>query len=373
MNFNLNEEQIKNLLDGFVDRVEQNKKLNIVIIGSTGVGKSTLINDFLGKEMCVIGTGKPCTQEFNEYNDSPYVNIYDSKGMEKDIDMHGFMDNVLTFINQKNYSTNADDHIHVVLYCIGEINIQESDMEFIRKLEQKKLNPIVIFTKADIKQDYELDNLKKTALEYGIKEENIIFTASPKSKFYSVCSDEVKNGLSKLLDRMMQIAPEAYRHAIEMAQNVDLELKENAVKKLRSSAYKIVAAASAAAGAAGAIPIPGPDVLVITPIQTGMIGGLAALYGLDEAVCKEQVYPLIAGFIGPTIARQLAKFIPIVGSVISAGVAASVTGGIGYFCIDAFEKQAIAIMRNEPLPEMSMDEASFEKYKELFDKSKNKQ
>lgn len=368
----LTREQIKDLLDGFNERSKENKKLNVVLIGSTGVGKSTLINNFLGREICKIGAGKPCTQEFDSYKEHPYINIYDSKGMEKDIDIHGFMDNVLKFIKDKNYSTNPEEHIHIVLYCIGEINIQESDMEFIRRLEAENLHPIILFTKADTREDYELDNLKRTALEYGIKEENMIFTASPKSKFYNACSDDIKKGLSKLLERMLQIAPDAYKHAIEVAQNVDLDIKEKAILELREEAKSIVLKAVAAATAAGAIPIPGSDVFVITPIQLGMVGKLVALYGFDPLKCKEQMYPLIAAAIGPTIARQLLKFIPIAGSMIAAGVAASITGGIGYFCIDTFEKRAIAEIRNQPMPDIDFDDDTFKKYKDMFDKDDDK-
>ena len=38
-------------------------KLNVLIVGKTGVGKSTLINAVFGDKVAKTGSGKPVTQE----------------------------------------------------------------------------------------------------------------------------------------------------------------------------------------------------------------------------------------------------------------------------------------------------------------------
>lgn len=368
----LNDDQKLEFMKGYSDICSQIKKVNVLIAGNTGAGKSTLINNLFGKKVCEIGKGRPCTQSFILYNENPYINIYDSKGMEKDMDIDGFINEMMSFIKEKNNNINPDDHIYIVLYCIDAVNIQESDIKLIKNVKDNGLNPIIIFTKADIRQDYEIENLKKTAKEYNINEKDIIFTSSSDSKFYQICSDEIKKGLSKLYQRISEITPEVQKHALEVAQNIDLELKEKKIKALRSQSYKIVTASAASAAAAGAIPIPGPDAVIITPIQLAMVGKIAAIYGLDVSECKEMVYPLLSQFIGQTVARQLIKFIPIAGSAISAGVAASMTGGLGYFCIDQFEKRAVASMRNEPLPPLIINPDIAKSFIAMFDKSDKK-
>lgn len=40
-----------------------NSKLNVLIVGKTGVGKSTLINAVFGDKVAKTGSGKPVTQE----------------------------------------------------------------------------------------------------------------------------------------------------------------------------------------------------------------------------------------------------------------------------------------------------------------------
>ena len=57
----------------------------ILLLGKTGVGKSSFVNYFLGKDVAVTGIGKPVTQELKEFeieHNGLYLNVTDSKGLE---------------------------------------------------------------------------------------------------------------------------------------------------------------------------------------------------------------------------------------------------------------------------------------------------
>jgi predicted GTPase len=56
---------------------------NILIIGQTGVGKSTLINAVFRKPLAAAGTGRPVTKVIQRFEDPDVpVTLYDTKGVE---------------------------------------------------------------------------------------------------------------------------------------------------------------------------------------------------------------------------------------------------------------------------------------------------
>ncbi|WP_100403604.1 GTPase [Bacillus sp. FJAT-42315] len=66
----------------------EHQKLNVAIIGQSGVGKSSLINYIFGEEVRDAGVGKPVTEQgFHEQEivlDGIPITMYDSWGLEAD-------------------------------------------------------------------------------------------------------------------------------------------------------------------------------------------------------------------------------------------------------------------------------------------------
>ena len=57
--------------------------LNIIVVGKTGVGKSTLINSVFREDLAVTGMGKPVTDHMSKISKEGFpLNIYDTRGFE---------------------------------------------------------------------------------------------------------------------------------------------------------------------------------------------------------------------------------------------------------------------------------------------------
>jgi uncharacterized protein (DUF697 family) len=86
------------------------------------------------------------------------------------------------------------------------------------------------------------------------------------------------------------------------------------------------ATASAAVAAAGAIPIPFSDAVLLVPIQLGMMGGIASVYAfdLDKATMAAMVATAAATSAGRAAVTGFLKFIPVVGSLIGGAINAIV-------------------------------------------------
>jgi uncharacterized protein (DUF697 family) len=131
-------------------------------------------------------------------------------------------------------------------------------------------------------------------------------------------------GLENLLDVTYRVVPEAQRVALAAAQTIDLSIKARYARSW-------IAGAVAFAGGVGATPIPVADAAVLVPAQVTMMARIASIYGIpkDKAAKLVGSGTAVATAGGKIAAASLIKLVPGVGSVISAGVAATITGVLG--------------------------------------------
>lgn len=127
--------------------------INILIIGKTGVGKSTIINKIAGKKVAEIGSGKPITQEIQKCEISDKITIFDSQGIEV-ANYQGTKEKIEIFLSQ-NATKENDKMIHIVWLCIAESGrrIENADLELWEMLQDYKVPTLIIITKAEQDKD----------------------------------------------------------------------------------------------------------------------------------------------------------------------------------------------------------------------------
>lgn len=169
----------------------------ILLLGKTGVGKSSFVNYFLGKDVAVTGIGKPVTQELKEFEieyNGLYLNVTDSKGLEVE-NSEKIKEDIINNVVARNGNDNIFEWYHTIFYCISVTNarIENYELEFLKELKGKiSQNIHIILTNCD-------DPEKAKAQINGMREK-LNRELGENTHIYEVCSVEItKRGGRKVM------------------------------------------------------------------------------------------------------------------------------------------------------------------------------
>lgn len=315
---------------------EELATVNLMILGKTGVGKSTLLNALFGEERVKTGIGAPVSTDIERIT-ADHLTIYDTPGLELsgNNSMSNLLTQVVSVINKQVEEGTIEDAIHCILYCVSvpSHRFEENEAEFIRLLQAKIMThniPIfIVLTQAFNKNDTE--TLKDHIASLGLKINAIVpVLATP----YYVDEDYTAKprGVAELAQLISDAIPEGVREAFAAIQCANLDLK-------KKKAHSIVLGAAAGAAAIGAVPIPFSDAALLVPEQIAMMAGITAVFGIpvDKATLTAILSATIgtggATLLGKTVVTNLLKLIPgagsVVGGAISAATAAALTTALG--------------------------------------------
>jgi uncharacterized protein (DUF697 family)/GTP-binding protein EngB required for normal cell division len=299
-------------------------KARILILGSTGAGKSTLCNLVFKKEMARVGSGRPVTQNIDEY-ENDFVVLYDSAGYETgEQNQRRFNKLIFSFAAPADMKERAVD---IAWYCVNApaARFTELDADLIKKLQQAVIPTAVVLTKIDLATEAQCAALA-----------NVIRGDLPNIPVFESSTDEtiaVANGLDELFAWSLDNVDSARRKAFIAASNRDLGIKEKACSA-------IIKGAAAAAVAAAAVPLPGADAPVLVSIQLGMLSKIFATWDIAsiEQTAKSLVVEIISVNAGRLLSGNLLKLVPGAGQLIAAGINASVASAITYAVGTSFNK-----------------------------------
>lgn len=133
-------EHFKNLKD------IKESKMNILLMGYTGSGKSLLINALFGKEIAKTGVGKPITQHLEKYIDEKKgLILWDTKGIE-DKDYHDTMQSIKKEMEDSFKTLDEKEAIDVAYLCVKETSGRIQERELLSFAKNWNIPTIFVFT-----------------------------------------------------------------------------------------------------------------------------------------------------------------------------------------------------------------------------------
>lgn len=311
------------------------EKVNIIVAGKTGVGKSSLINYIFGKEVAKVGDGQPVTQEIQEYDfENDNITLFDTKGIEAK-DYEKTLDNIKKYLELRQDSPDENDDIHIAWLCISERGdrVEEADRELLKILSEAGIPVIGVFTKRESKRESNFVN--------KVVEDNLLPEAKAIVRVRSI-TEEVE-----IEDNLVELKPKGAEELLEETYKYMSEGRKNAIKKAQTAVLKDRIEAmskeadvltnwyAAGAAAIGATPLPFADSLALAALQTKMVIDINTIYRVDAGT--HTFTDIAAALITITgvaqvgkLAAGLLKVIPVIGWTANAGVAAGITKGIGF-------------------------------------------
>ena len=363
------DEIAKKCMDAINEKLKNLKKLNIIVVGKSGVGKSTLINSLFRDKIAETGLGRPITTEIRKIEKKDYpMAIYDTPGFELSEGQQAKVKEEIIELIHKGLATGDINNVG------GNRTFDQTEINWLKELIEKnkvtKVPIIVVLTQACPKT-------KGKQMQTLVEKENldIIKVIPVLAQDMDFDGEYVAKayGLDQLVDIMSEALPEELQDTLQNVQKASLKSK-----KKRSRA--VVAAASAVAFGEGFIPIPFSDAAVLIPTQITMIASITTNFGMS--ISKSVIMSFISSTIGTagttilgkSMVSNLFKLIPGVGTgvggMISGSTASLLTTALGEAYIKFMEMIYKGELKKEDLYDQNGQKAISKMFKEELTKKR---
>lgn len=128
--FTLDEKEGGLNMSKMLEHIKKEKpKMNVLLMGATGVGKSSLINALFGKEITKTGVGESITQHIEKYIDEQKGLVFwDTQGIEA-ADYHDTMQSIKKEMEDSFKTLDEKEAIDVAYLCVKETSSRVQERE----------------------------------------------------------------------------------------------------------------------------------------------------------------------------------------------------------------------------------------------------
>ena len=328
------------------------KKGNVLVIGNSGVGKSTLINAVLGEDAekkAVTGRGiKGTTTELEIYeNNGISFRLIDTIGFEPGIIKEFKAVNaVRKWSSESTKEGKEDNRINVIWFCVdgtsAKLFPKTIDSLMSATSLWKNVPIIVVITKSYSEPDRE-ENKKMIREAFAARKkfvdrlnDIIPVVAEPYTIREGIYAPP--EGITELIELTNNLLPEGFKAAEQDVMNYNLIRK-------RALSQTVVSVATLAGITVGGVTLPFADAMILTPTETLEIESIAKIWGIkkneqSKALLDTMIEVGTVGAAGKLIAGGL-KAIPginVGAAVVNAFIAGSIVFALGEGSSYVFEQ-----------------------------------
>ncbi|AOW98533.1 GTP-binding protein [Moorena producens PAL-8-15-08-1] len=359
------DELLGKISEAYEDAQSKIEQCNVLVIGQTGVGKSTLVNTIFRSRLAETGVGYPVTQTIRRYTKTGCpITVYDTPGLELKAEQIERVRADISKLIDDQRKLEAKEHIHVVWYCLNHetARLDPIEEEWLKSLQQKDVPVILVLTQTLTKKRSEFIAFlegKNLPVSQIIP---VLAQSKPIDDDYTVTA----HGLERLVEVTANLLPEAQRKAFLREQIRNIELKAG-------EAFKYVTGYVTGSALVGASPIPFSDAPILVTMQTVMIANITSIFGLTvERAFLGMVISALGGTggmtaVGKVIVANLLKMIPgagtVLGGAISGSTAAALTLALGLSYIEALKIYVKAQIDGKEIPLSELAKIIIEQYK----------
>lgn len=322
-------------------------KGNVLVIGNSGVGKSTLINAVLGKDAAKTGWGiEGTTQKLEIYeSDKIPFRIIDTLGFEPSFFKRQRAINAVKAWSKTSVKEGSGQ-INVIWFCVDGTS-SKLFAQTIQNLSSatamwENVPVMVAITKSysipERARNIEMVNNAFAKQKRYSKNLRGVFPVVAATYALNDTAYAPPEGITELISATNELMPEGIKAAAVDIHNFNLT-------RCRAFAHSVVGVATSAAVVVGAVPIPFADALILSPIELAEINTLARIYGIENnEQSKRFLNSIVEVGTVSVAARALIsalKAIPginIAASVLNAVIAGVIVAAIGETGIYAFEQ-----------------------------------